>query len=289
MAPILPLSSRAQTATKEIDCGQGQIIGEALPSLNPGDTLLVSGVCEEHVAIGTGFYDITLDGQGTATIIGPDPTRDVISIRGRGITITGFTITGGRDGVALIGAPVARIDNNIIESTRKGFRVHQFSFAFITNNTIANNREEGILVFESSSARIGFTVAGTAPNLIEGNGLDGISVSHSSNARIEGNVIRENRRNGVNVGRVSHADIASNTIEGNLINGINVTQNSGVNLGSDTGEDRPSLPNSTTVPNKGFGIQGSMGAYADGRMGTLTGDRGAADFDETSINSLLTE
>lgn len=155
---VLLLPILGQAATRELRCGPGQTIGEALKSLQPGDTLLVSGVCNENVEINEGFHNITLDGQGTAVINAPESSRDAIRIMARAITVRGFTITGGRDGINLRGATGTgiRVDNNTIENVRHGVTVHRISFAIITNNRIRNNRGNGILVFESSSARIGF-------------------------------------------------------------------------------------------------------------------------------------
>src|SRR3989338_10107508 len=83
----------------KLTCGKEKTIGEALHELKPGDTLLVSGVCNENLVIPEEVHRITLDGQGTAVIDGPDATRATIEVRGTGITIKRFTISRGRDGI----------------------------------------------------------------------------------------------------------------------------------------------------------------------------------------------
>ncbi|MBI2987513.1 MAG: right-handed parallel beta-helix repeat-containing protein, partial [Deltaproteobacteria bacterium] len=101
------------------------------------DILLVSGTCNENIVIRDDVLRIPLDGQGTATISGPDATLDTIDVRGRGITIRGFNVTGGRDGIRIFrGGTAANIDGNSIQSTgRNGISVSRNSSASITNNT----------------------------------------------------------------------------------------------------------------------------------------------------------
>jgi parallel beta-helix repeat protein len=269
-----------------IDCTT-QSINDSLRFLRAGDTLLVIGVCNEHVAIGEEFRRITLDGRGTATISGPTPGSPTINIRGQGITIRGFNINGGETGIAVNKGGTATIDRNIIQNAAAiGILVGQKSSARIVNNTIQNNPEEGILVNENSFARIGFlnaSDAGTSPNLILMNGDSGIHVTRSSSARIIGNTISNTTAgSGIIVRRVSHAEISSNTINGNSEHGIFVTENSGVNLGRDTGDGFFDSPNSTAVNNTQNGIRCLLNSHANGRLGPLNGAAGAKNFTFTN-------
>ena len=247
--------------------------------------------CNENVVVREEKSRITLDGQGTATINGPIATDHTITVRGSGITIKGFTITGGRNGVQVVRGGEALIDGNTIQNTgNNGVIVSQHSSARIINNTIQNNPGNGINVGENSSARIGIlttqdTVA--SPNTIQNNTDRGIIVNRSSSARIVGNIISNNTDDGIAVGRASHADISSNTINSNGGDGIFLNINSGVNLGSDTGDGIFDVPNSTTENNTGFGIRCVTGGAADGRQGTLNGTSGAASFAGNCINSLI--
>ena len=61
------------------------------------------------VRIDETFNNITLDGQNVATIDGGSST--VVRVQGRGITIRGFTITGG-NGVVVRGGGTGVIDYN---------------------------------------------------------------------------------------------------------------------------------------------------------------------------------
>ena len=275
-----------------VDCRAGDTIGEALtatPSLKPGDTLLVSGTCVENVEIT--LDGITLDGQGSATLRGADSSRDTLRFVGvRAATVTGLRIAGGRDGIQTRWATTVYILNNTIEQTgRNGIQLTRSSYAHISNNVIRNNPRNGIEV-QDSRTRIGGTLDEPPqpfPNVIEDNGGQGIVVSRGSVARINGNTIRRSGQNGIFVEKVSQADIGSNLIENNAQSGIQATQNSGVNLGADTGTGLEQSPNSSGARNGQWGIDCSLGAYADGRLGSLTGARGQKNFTEGARDSLL--
>src|SRR3989338_4538635 len=129
LPPSNAASNEAPNVTRGVNCDTGQTIQEAVDTSNNGDTVLVSGTCFENVTVGTSRTTVTLDGQGAATISGPDATLDTIDIRGRGITIRGFSITGGRDGIRVFrGATAANIDGNSIQSTgRNGINVFRNS------------------------------------------------------------------------------------------------------------------------------------------------------------------
>src|SRR4029453_5404930 len=105
-------------ATFQLVCGQQRTITEALRRLPPGDTLFVSGACNENVLIPEQVVNITLDGQGTATINGPDASNSTINVRGNGITIRNFaSVTGGETGILVTRGGAALIDSNVIQST----------------------------------------------------------------------------------------------------------------------------------------------------------------------------
>jgi parallel beta-helix repeat protein len=279
-------------ASYQLVCGQQRTITEALRRLPPGDTLSVSGACSENVQIPEQVLNITLDGQGTATINGADASSATILVRGNGITIRNFaSITGGETGITVTRGGAALIDSNVIQSTGgNGISVVQSSSARIINNTIQGNPGTGIVVTESSSARIGFNMTDdtqASPNVIQKNGENGIIVTGSSNARIIGNTISGNTENGVLVNRVSHGDVSSNTIDSNGGDGVLVLRNSGVNLGEDTGSGIFDSPNITNVNNAGFGIRCAINSYGDGRIGSLNGASGPVSFAANCVNATI--
>lgn len=68
------LLSVAEAATTKVDCSSASLQA-AIEKAKPGDTLLVSGTCKENLVIHAEVARITLDGQGKATIEGPDTSQ----------------------------------------------------------------------------------------------------------------------------------------------------------------------------------------------------------------------
>ena len=227
-----------------VECPGGSIQAE-LDGVQPGETLTVSGFCNEGVRITEQIHDITLDGQGTATINSPTG-RNTIIVRGRGIVIKGFTISGGSNGIL----------------------VQRGGAAAIIDNTIENN-DRGIQVSEGASARIGFSSVNdpVSPNRIRNNANEGIRVRRHSAARIVGNMISGNR-DGIVVREVSWAEISDNVIEDNSRRGISVFSNSGVDLDSN---------NTNVIGGQDVGIRCRNNSYIRGELGTLTGAGGQVD------------
>lgn len=315
-------SSVGQAATIQVDCFSASIQA-AVAKAKPGDTLFLGGTCKENLAIYEEVARVTLDGQGKTTIEGADARKPTIVVRGRGITIKGFTVTGGLQGIAVQRGGQAVIDGNTVQGAAFGISVASSSSALITNSTVQNNRANGIVVAGTSSATIvnntiqnnravGIVISNNSyanvgslrsadktasPNVIQNNGRAGIEVNLSSSARIVGNTIRNNKLEGIVVWRVSRANVRSNTIDGNGGAGILVYDNSSVGLGigsssvyagyvSDAEINRPhGLPNSTGS-NNAVGIRCTSASSVDGRLGSLNGNNGVKDINPSCVDSL---
>jgi parallel beta-helix repeat protein len=269
----------AVAATKSLTCGGAKSITSEAAKLAPGDTLQVSGTCIENVSIPANVQNIAIVGLAGARIQAPaGSTTSAVVIRGRTVRVSGFTITGGVEGVQVLDGGAASIDGNTIEANSGNAVLVQFtSLARIFNNIIQNNGDNGVLVSRGSSALIGLaSLAATtpSPNTIVGNGGGGIQVSRSSHATVVGNTISGNASHGVLVNRGAQADVASNTIANNGDQGIEVAFNSAANLGNTTGTGLRDLPNSGSG-NAGFGLRCFGAGSVGGRIGTLTGNAGA--------------
>jgi parallel beta-helix repeat protein len=268
----------------------GDSLQAALDAALPGQTVSVFGTCSANILIRNEKQRITLDGNGSATVTGAAATNPVFNVRGKGILIQGFAITGGSDGIYVNRGSNAVVHNNEIHHTSGGgIVVEQLGFAVITGNNIHDNPEMGIFVNENSTARIGLnsdSETAASPNVIQTNGI-GIVVSNGSSARISGNTISGNNADGINVLRDSHADIAGNVIANNGGDGVEIGDNSAVQLGEDTGSDLFSSPNTTTAANTGFGVKCLRGGIADGKLGSLSGTAGTKSFAPGCIDSLL--
>lgn len=151
----VPRAAAAPSVARIVDCNVGQTIQDAVNVSWPGDAILVSGNCNENVTITEQAVNVILDGQGNATISGADARTATVVVRGRDVTIKGFTITGtasGAHGVTITRGGSAIIDENIIQNVKgSGINVTGHSSARIMNNTVQNNDEDGIIVNETSS------------------------------------------------------------------------------------------------------------------------------------------
>lgn len=295
---LIPALSEARTVT--FACGGQKSLSAAIRSLAPGDVILVSGLCTENVVVPEEIVRVTIDGQGSATINGPSASQASVVIRGTNITLAGFTISGGLDGINVSRNGAATLSGNVIQSTgRDGVSINQSATARVTNNVIQNNPRAGITVTESASVRVGLLTfdgletvpGGTGPNQILGNAEDGIRIHRSSSGIILGNTISSNGRDGVLVFRAAYADISSNVINSNGRHGINVGESSAVRLGEDAGTALDEMPNTTTINNGAFGINCSLNATLNGRIGSLTGVSGASNTgllttSDVCVNSL---
>jgi parallel beta-helix repeat protein len=219
VSALAPL--RADALIRSIDCAT-QSIGATLPKLGPGDTLLVTGVCNENVAIIGLLGPITLDGQGSATIAAPNPANAAITVGVPGeVTIRGFTITGGGDGIDVTNGATALIQGNVVQqSTSDGIDVLRGSFARIIGNTIRSNAAEGIFVTDNSGALIN-------GNNIQQSGHSGITVNRHASARIVNNTIQNNAVAGIEILETSFARIGFMTVGSPGGPSPNIIQNNG--------------------------------------------------------------
>ncbi len=290
-------SMAAESATINVAC-PGQTVQSGVDSAGPGDTVAVTGTCNENVVIRNEKQRIAISGS-SATINGTNANQPTINVRGKGIVISGFTITGGRDAVHVNRGSNAVIQSNTITTAaRNGILVDQLAFAVILGNTIQNNPGAGIVVSENSIARVGFNLdsdSAETPNIIQSNGK-GIVVSRTSSARIVGNQIvsnngASNTGDGIQVIRVSQADIAKNLINSNSGHGISVAQNGGVQLGEDSPSTFFDDPNTTTSNNSLNGINCQLGATVNGHLGSsnqINGSAGQTSIDGSCPSSLVT-
>lgn len=244
------LEAAVEAKTIKVDCSKATL-NAAVLSAQPGDTILVSGVCSENVVVPEQISQLTLDGQNAAMINGGDAIAGrpaAISITGRGITVKGFTIFGGGLGVDVISGGTAIIDTNTIQFTGlHGLKIGRGASATVANNTIQNNPGNGIFQGNHSESYIGLTGPQSArvpaPNMIRLNTMNGITVNRASSAEIGFNVISNNSGLGIGIGQTSHArigglsDVAANsgnTISGNGNDGVRVEESSSANISQNT-------------------------------------------------------
>jgi parallel beta-helix repeat protein len=278
----------ANAATVSVDCDAGNTVMVALGNVRPGDTVLVSGTCNEQVSFAPELVRITLDGQKKTTIQHPGkgaPSPHTVFIRGKDITIKGITVIGGLDGIHLAGPASAELDGNVVvKAARAGIHIDKGSVVRILNNTVQDSGVYGIDITGVSLAYIGVRIPrlpALSPNTIRNNGGPGINIERSSGAWIVGNTISNNKGSGIFVHRSSQADVMANVINANGGDAITASYSGGVNLKS---EPRSDGPNQTTQENGGAGIRCTVGGYVDGPLGTLAGKQGAKAIDSGCVD-----
>jgi len=280
--------------TRTVTC-PGQSLQTAVNAAQEGDIINVTGTCNENVTIERDKHSLTLDGGGVATLNGPDSAKNTLLVRGKGMLIQNFTITGGSTGVQIWRSSAATINNNNIHNTGGwGIGVVGSSYSVIKNNNIHDNPSDGILVSETSSAHIGFdntSETSASPNTIQSNGGRGIRLLNSAFAWIVGNTITNNTSDGIGVFRLSQANTAGNIINANGGSGINLYGNSGVELGEDNPPTFLQQPNTTSSNNTRYGIECNLGGYVRGHLGSsnqINGTLGQTGISTTCPNSLVT-
>ena len=152
----------ANAATVSVDCDAGNTVMAALGNVKPGDTVLVSGTCNEQVSFAPETVRITLDGQKKTTIQHPGKgaaSPHTVFIQGKWITIKGITVIGGLDGIHLAGPASAELDGNVVvKAARAGIHIDKGSVARILNNTVQESGAYGIDITGVSLAYIGVRI-----------------------------------------------------------------------------------------------------------------------------------
>ena len=294
-AAALCFTAISHAATINIDCDAGQTIMAALPKTKPGDTLLVSGTCNEHVNIAPEYVNLTLDGQKKTTIRHPGGNAlspHAVYIRGKEITIKGFTITGGLDGLHLSGPASGVADGNTVTGNKgRGIHIDKGSIIRLLNNTVENSGGIGIDITGASYAYIGVyipRVPALSPNIVRNNGGPGINIERTAGAWVVGNIISNNKEAGIAVHRNAQADVIGNVISGNGGDAISVSFNGGVNLSSETRRDGPNR-SETGQNNAGAAIRCTAGGYVDGPMGGLAGAKGGKVIDSGCVDRVTAQ
>ena len=143
----------ADPMQKKVDCDKKQTIGQALEQADGLPmTIIVEGTCQEHPLIARN--DVTLvAGPAGATVLGPDPTQNTITVTADRIVIDGLTVTGGRNGIANLGNRVT-IRNCVVQATGYiGISFFQGGTGTVDGCTVRNNPRHGIYV-ESASVTV---------------------------------------------------------------------------------------------------------------------------------------
>ncbi len=293
---LLLFSLPAHSAIIPVNCNSGSLQA-AIEGAAAGDIIQVTGTCNENILVRNEKQRITIDGAGagvgTRATINGSAGSPAFNVRGKGILIQNFAITGGSDGINVNRGSNAVIHNNLIQNTNgSGVVVQDLAFAVITLNTITNNPGDGVVIHETSTARIGFNSdsdVSSSPNTIQGNLGRGITIGNSSGARIVGNNITGNGLDGIGILRDSNAELSGNNISGNSADGVLVSENSNLRL-VESPEGGIFISANSTVEgslNGAFGLRCQSGSVVDGVLGTLNGSSGVSNLLTSCISGTL--
>jgi hypothetical protein len=307
----ISLPAQAGQGGLKVDCAAGETIGKALARDNgrragQENVVIVLGTCNEHLLIDVDDLTLQADPAG-ATVNGPNPTINTITVRANRITIDGLNVTGGLNGIAGLGASLLNIKNCRVNNARQSGIVFSYSasgtvdactvqsnglhgitvesgMATVINSRVALNGGMGIFLTHGAGGRIGITDAlGRAPNTISNNGNSGIHVVRAT-ASIGGNVISGNGTNldaalgayGILITRGSASIAGGNTITNNAGSGIFVNNNGSIFIG-DPGFGPPTTNtisgNGASFLNNG-GVLGVLGATMIIRDAAISGNTG---------------
>ncbi|MDQ4075775.1 MAG: PQQ-dependent sugar dehydrogenase, partial [Chloroflexota bacterium] len=179
-------------AAEVVDCDGGETISMVLERASPGDTIGISGTCNETIVITTD--GLTLMGENDAIIDGGDTDENVVTIDGaRDVTLTGLTIQNGNEGIlAIDGATLEVTDTVVQDNNSHGIELVRASAEF-TNVVSQQNGRAGLIIARNSLANL------TDSTLQEN--LTGLVVFSNSTARLFGaNQMSQNETQGFTVG-----------------------------------------------------------------------------------------
>jgi len=131
--------------------------GECFASIQ---TAITAAETDDIINVKTGTYSENIEIEKSVSLLGDETDKptivgaegdDVIEITASGVHLSGFKITGGYDGIYLIGSASSNavITNNTIFDTHDGIYIQNSSENLIENNTISLNDGNGISILGS--------------------------------------------------------------------------------------------------------------------------------------------
>jgi len=252
----------------KVDCTKKGSIGATLAHLSQtgntrGVTISVTGTCNEDVLI-QGFDRLTLAALTGTTINDPSGgTKITVDIEdSRSVTLQGFTINGGAEGVLCSSSSVCYLTGNTIESSLgNGILVSAASSAVLNGNVIQNNGVRGMTDNLNSSAN-------TNNDIFQGNAGPGI-VTNQGYVLMFTSLIQNNGSNGrPGISAISHSAIRliTSTVSGSGGAGVNVE-----------GGSEATFEESRVTRNAGSGVVISDSSYGLFTASNITGNLSGTD------------
>ncbi len=245
---MLPVITNAETLRVNCDNDKGlSRISKAINILQKSgsqgpNTILVSGSCKENLVIQS-MDNLTLTAQNGASISDRSQgNADVIGIAdSRRVTISGFTINGGANGVVCTGASLCRFSGNTVQGSLNFGVVVDNSQASLSGDTLQDNAGRGLSIINGGQANadaisvqgnddgIVLNTRGTlflTNSTVQGNQNRGILAATASTIRLLASVVTTNGGDGVRLQQSSQARFDNfagpNSITNNGAAGVNL-------------------------------------------------------------------
>jgi len=235
------LVAAAQAETLRVNCNSKKGLTHISQAINilqhdasqGSSTILVSGTCNENVVIQS-LDNLTLTAQGVASINDSSGgNADVLDIvDSRRVSVNGFTINGGANGVGCLDASLCRFSGNTVQGSANYGVVVNESQATFNGDTLQNHGGRGLSVIDHGTAdAFGISVHGNGDGIvlnsgayvvignstIQNNQRFGIFASNHSTVRCLPCTITNNSNDGVRLQKASEGafDFGGNTITSN--------------------------------------------------------------------------
>jgi len=272
-------SMAAPPLTLTVNCAEGETIMHALQQGDARKELvvIVKGTCNENVTINRDNVTIQGDPGTGATVSAPDAGANAITVAGNRNSIVGLTVTGGLNGVFVIGPPTFDLADCVVQNAaQNGVRVVS-SHISIVGNTIQYSGNHGLML-SAANGRV-------QNNQIRSNAVAGVHLEKTASVEGNGNTISANGSNGVELLSGSYAHLWNNTIVSNGTNpavrrfglylnfaqadmdGNSITDNPGGGVWADGSVVQSG--NQTISGNGGYGMMGYLGSTLVINPGTI--------------------
>ena len=154
--------------TRMVDCGAGETIKATMAQAQPGDTIMITGTCNENVVVSQDSITLAGEGQDSTVIDGSNDDAAAILVKGhRNVTIKDLTVQNGLSGIKIVESGAAWLEDVTVQGSRgkeghdggDGILVSASASAVLTGAIVANNNAgQGIFVLNSSSVFIASNV-----------------------------------------------------------------------------------------------------------------------------------
>ncbi|HTT19576.1 MAG TPA: right-handed parallel beta-helix repeat-containing protein [Candidatus Sulfotelmatobacter sp.] len=233
LCAFVVLPALAHAGTLYVNCGGHRGLTQIQKAINlllqeetsGSNTILVSGSCKENITIQS-MDNLTLTAQDGASISdNSGGTLDVVDIfDSRRVSLNGFTINGGANGVVCADASLCRFAGNTVQGSSGYGVIVASAQATLKGDRMQNNAGRGLSIINGGEVdATGVTVQGSLDGIalntrgtltlsnstVNGNQNHGIVAVTSSTVRLFGATVTENAGDGVALQQSSQAKFDS--------------------------------------------------------------------------------